>query len=427
MKTEDLIMAIKDTAFTMTITEQMNADGRYPSVSTTSADVTITLNFDTKGGAEKAGSYLIIYLPDGFETDSADIPGVPVDSWNWRTAGDFVKIDVLVDGFVWTSCVLNLFIAGDYQGPYNTQVTLSVEYYHADNFATPTATLQAGMFIEPHTTIMNNISLGYTGQRRSALSGSYVLGNGYRGFNPVVKRFASQDTMSPFGPGGVHGYAYCGSNPVNHADPSGHLFWELAVAFEGLIDGLEASEAENFAIKEGVDMAAESISTKKLAKGSTLYKSSVFENFNLSLADESDNDWSGTYFALNENVSEGYLADYISPDNKMAYLHKFEVIKDIKLFQFSDTFLADGTIPQEVKAKKLKEILKTKGIFRNNRVKESEKFTQILETHGYGYKGSVTEGEHEIILRNNLKIRLRSVGTTTYVYDAHEIMGYKKI
>ncbi|MBF0035795.1 RHS repeat-associated core domain-containing protein [Citrobacter freundii] len=69
---------------------------------------------------------------------------------------------------------------------------------------------------------MRDTAIGYTGQRRSGVSGHYLLGNGYRGFNPVLKRFAGQDSLSPFGAGGEHGFAYCGGDPVNQSDPSGH-------------------------------------------------------------------------------------------------------------------------------------------------------------------------------------------------------------
>ena len=36
---------------------------------------------------------------------------------------------------------------------------------------------------------MTMSSIGYTGQRRSSISGHYLLGNGYRGFNPVSEAF----------------------------------------------------------------------------------------------------------------------------------------------------------------------------------------------------------------------------------------------
>jgi len=48
------------------------------------------------------------------------------------------------------------------------------------------------------------------------------LGNGYRAFNPVLMRFNSPDSLSPFGRGGLNAYAYCVGDPVNRSDPNGH-------------------------------------------------------------------------------------------------------------------------------------------------------------------------------------------------------------
>ncbi|POP63862.1 RHS repeat-associated core domain-containing protein [Pseudomonas syringae] len=63
---------------------------------------------------------------------------------------------------------------------------------------------------------------GYAGQRVDPVTGHYLLGNGYRAFNPVLMRFNSPDSLSPFGEGGVNAYGYCGGDPVNRADPGGH-------------------------------------------------------------------------------------------------------------------------------------------------------------------------------------------------------------
>jgi RHS repeat-associated protein len=70
--------------------------------------------------------------------------------------------------------------------------------------------------------------LGFNGERPDSLTGYYLLGNGYRAFNPVLMRFNSPDSWSPFGAGGMNSYAYCSGDPVNRNDPSGHtgkLLW----------------------------------------------------------------------------------------------------------------------------------------------------------------------------------------------------------
>ncbi len=66
---------------------------------------------------------------------------------------------------------------------------------------------------------------GYNGERCDPITGTTHLGNGYRAYNPVLMRFHCPDSWSPFGKGGFNPYAYCGGDPVNHADPSGHVNW----------------------------------------------------------------------------------------------------------------------------------------------------------------------------------------------------------
>lgn len=55
------------------------------------------------------------------------------------------------------------------------------------------------------------------------VTGWYFLGNGYRVYNPVLMRFHSPDSWSPFGNGGINPYVYCLSDPINRLDPNGHL------------------------------------------------------------------------------------------------------------------------------------------------------------------------------------------------------------
>ncbi|MFG0393965.1 RHS repeat-associated core domain-containing protein [Pseudomonas sp. zbq_4] len=66
-------------------------------------------------------------------------------------------------------------------------------------------------------------SLGFNGEPQDQQSGCYILGSGYRTYNPRLLRFHSADSLSPFGKGGINSYAYCAGDPVNFTDPSGHL------------------------------------------------------------------------------------------------------------------------------------------------------------------------------------------------------------
>lgn len=63
--------------------------------------------------------------------------------------------------------------------------------------------------------------LAFTGQLYDSHVGGYHLGNGRRTYNPVLMRFHSPDSLSPFSTGGLNAYAYCAGDPVNRVDPSG--------------------------------------------------------------------------------------------------------------------------------------------------------------------------------------------------------------
>jgi RHS repeat-associated protein len=65
--------------------------------------------------------------------------------------------------------------------------------------------------------------LGFNGERPDPVTGHYLLGNGYRAFNPVLMRFNSPDSLSPFGEGGLNAYMYCKGDPTNRSDSTGHF------------------------------------------------------------------------------------------------------------------------------------------------------------------------------------------------------------
>ncbi|MGF6331876.1 RHS repeat-associated protein [Pseudomonas sp. BS3782 TE3695] len=80
-----------------------------------------------------------------------------------------------------------------------------------------------------HRPIANGLLslLGFNGERPDPVTGHYLLGNGYRAFNPVLMRFNSPDHKSPFREGGLHCYSYCGGDSINHQDPTGHIRWKI--------------------------------------------------------------------------------------------------------------------------------------------------------------------------------------------------------
>jgi len=75
--------------------------------------------------------------------------------------------------------------------------------------------------------------LAFNGERPDVVTGHYHLGKGYRQFNPMMMRFCSPDSWSPFGAGGLNAYAYCAGDPINRSDPTGH-FWGIGKFFRRL-------------------------------------------------------------------------------------------------------------------------------------------------------------------------------------------------
>lgn len=72
----------------------------------------------------------------------------------------------------------------------------------------------------------------FAGEVLEADAGWYMLGE--RAYSPALRRFIAPDATSPFDGGGVNRYAYCGGDPVNRIDPSGHTWLGWAGASLGL-------------------------------------------------------------------------------------------------------------------------------------------------------------------------------------------------
>nr|WP_242485701.1 RHS repeat-associated core domain-containing protein [Pseudomonas sp. TH41] len=108
--------------------------------------------------------------------------------------------------------------------------------------------------------------VSFNGERRDPVTGHYLLGHGYRAFNPVLMRFNSPDSWSPFGRGGLNPYVYCAGDPVNKIDPSGHakvgLFGVVMVKvhirkwrLNGILDRLSYPPHQNLTPEKALALA----------------------------------------------------------------------------------------------------------------------------------------------------------------------------
>ncbi|MFK9079912.1 RHS repeat-associated core domain-containing protein [Pseudomonas neuropathica] len=119
--------------------------------------------------------------------------------------------------------------------------TLRIHLFATDQKRTVSNSLDAGLlhpfaytpygFRSPENGMLN--FLGFKGERPDQVTGYYLLGNGYRAFNPVLMRFNSPDSWSPFGEGGLNAYAYCLGDPVNRVELDGH--WSILGGLKSLL------------------------------------------------------------------------------------------------------------------------------------------------------------------------------------------------
>ncbi|ANN71466.1 RHS repeat-associated core domain-containing protein [Bordetella bronchialis] len=83
-------------------------------------------------------------------------------------------------------------------------------------------------------------SLRYAGEIFDPVAAGYSLGNGYRLLLPPLMRFCAPDALSPFAWGGINPYAYGKDDPIDRADPTGHIAVE---ALDRVIPTLESLAA----------------------------------------------------------------------------------------------------------------------------------------------------------------------------------------
>lgn len=93
-------------------------------------------------------------------------------------------------------------------------------------------TAASGM-TNPNLAILDN-AVRFNGVSADKMLQIQHLGNGYRAYNPLLMRFHSQDSMTPFGDGGINSYGYVNGDPFNNIDPSGHAPIESGALIFGL-------------------------------------------------------------------------------------------------------------------------------------------------------------------------------------------------
>lgn len=108
-------------------------------------------------------------------------------------------------------------------------------------------------FLNRHRSI--DATCAFNGCYHEPATHIYLLGNGYRAFNPLLMRFHSPDSLSPFTEGGLNAYAYVGNDPANRIDPSGHFSINVVKLHRRLSKGskkgfmLMGTSADNIPVK----------------------------------------------------------------------------------------------------------------------------------------------------------------------------------
>ncbi|WP_439857497.1 RHS repeat-associated core domain-containing protein [Pseudomonas syringae] len=148
--------------------------------------------------------------------------------------------------------------------------------------------------------------LGFNGERRDPVTGHYLLGNGYRAYNPVLMRFNSPDSLSPFDEGGLNAYGYCGGDPVGVVDPSGHMPFSILIQAADMIEKFGPQAATLIAQKalKGVSPVARVLGGKHTPAS---VKFLVSENVSRLPSSSASTSTSSAKSVSGRNAREGYI------------------------------------------------------------------------------------------------------------------------
>lgn len=121
---------------------------------------------------------------------------------------------------------------------------------------------------------MTCMRVGFNGEIPDRISGQYNLGSGCRAFHPVLMRFACPDSWSPFGAAGLNPWAYCLGDPINRADPSGHI---SGAGIAGIAAGVLGLLLVPFTAGQSLTVASCAIAGLEIVSGATAIAAGALE------------------------------------------------------------------------------------------------------------------------------------------------------
>ncbi|WP_130908476.1 RHS repeat-associated core domain-containing protein [Pseudomonas sp. Sample_16] len=181
--------------------------------------------------------------------------------------------------------------------------------------------------------------LGFNGERPDPVTGCYLLGNGYRAFNPVLMRFNSPDPLSPFKEGGLNCYSYCEGDPINHLDPTGRARWKLFSFFRNLFKKQMPTPSDSPTIRSTTDVDnskrlslertyEKKLSTRRLSAPSPVSADDRYQYVGLhgsAKKYERSLTWGGVNpLFLGKGIDHIGPGFYVTPDHKLAWTYAFD-------------------------------------------------------------------------------------------------------
>jgi RHS repeat-associated protein len=183
--------------------------------------------------------------------------------------------------------------------------------------------------------------LGFNGELPDPLTGHYHLGKGYRQFNPVLMRFNSPDSLSPFGKGGLNTYCYCLGDPGNRIDPKGHASGPIGRFFSRLL-GIPVPSRKNALISKINNNEIIIQPSDYFASKLSFDPNSQFENFSLESRNAEKFDNKVYYIETYKNNAIIYKTSRIITKRSGKHYASFPDLQRIKALDAADQSTKDS-------------------------------------------------------------------------------------